>query len=199
MMTNVFSKTLVLLLLSYCGIASARYIQSDPVGLEGGLNTHAYVDSNPVDSSDPDGLQKRSSGNPRQMVPVPGQGSTWLGQQGVWYRGQFYVRFGPSISVPPPSASLNYCPIPPVGSSPTYGGGRTNTTGTGSPYTVFTQNTAAGPMTIGTTASGGTRISGPGATGGTTQIRINLDGSVRVDIVPGQGSVPTTVHFPPPK
>jgi len=62
----------------YYDKTSGRYIQADPIGLDGGWNRFGYVGGNPLNAVDPEGLQAT-----RTPLPPVSYGQTLLNIQGI--------------------------------------------------------------------------------------------------------------------
>ncbi len=105
-----------------------RYVESDPVGLLGGLNSYAYVDSSPLFHLDAFGLAKQN-GKWSKCGKMEKQWCEHVcGDQGVkscrqwWYIGTSVVE-GEVVEgwtkAPEPSCNCNECPPVPSTSSST--------------------------------------------------------------------------------
>lgn len=91
---------LFLIIDSYAGFASARYIESDPIGLDGGINTYSYVRGNPLSRMDPSGLSDVifsrdagtitiTSGNGNVVGTYPAANNTTSTSNGPWPNGTY--------------------------------------------------------------------------------------------------------------
>ena len=78
----------------YYNASLGRYTQSDPIGLEGGINTYAYVGGNPLSYIDPEGLAEiyRGGGVVINAYPGPQAGGIEHARQGPGANYHVHVR-----------------------------------------------------------------------------------------------------------
>jgi RHS repeat-associated protein len=89
--------------------AQGRYTQGDPIGLDGGWNRYQYVDGDPINYTDPDGLTRRATpGGPgAQYRNTTLGGNAWGAPTQQHHSGPMFMGFPANQSLTPLTQSVH--------------------------------------------------------------------------------------------